>query len=274
MFTFNCKGRLWVVDKPQVMGIINITPDSFYEGSRFTTEEKILQQAEKMINEGADILDIGGQSSRPGSKPVTAEEELERVIKPIQLIHKNFPETIISIDTYYATVAKQAVEAGASIVNDISAGTFDQAMMSTVAALKTPYIIMHMKGNPATMQENPVYDNVTKEVLDYLVEKKEECNKHGIYDVIIDPGFGFGKTIKHNFELLKNLSAFKIAGVPLLAGLSRKSTIYKTLQIPIEESLNGTTVMNTIALMNGAMILRVHDVREARQAVVLIGLAT
>ena len=272
MFTLNCRGRLWVIDKPLVMGIINATPDSFYEGSRFSGTDKILLQAEKMIEAGADIIDIGGQSTRPGSEQISDEEELKRVIDGIKAIHQSFPETIISIDTYYATVAGESVEAGAHIINDISAGKMDELMLSTVAALKVPYIAMHMKGTPQTMQTHASYDNISLEVLDFFIQKKDECHKAGINDIIIDPGFGFAKTIDGNFELLKNLSIFKTLDAPLLVGLSRKSAIYKTLDISIEEALNGTTVLHTIALMNGANILRVHDVKQAKEATRLCGL--
>jgi dihydropteroate synthase len=266
MFTLNCKGTLLVLDQPAVMGIINITPDSFYRGSRFETMDEILRQAEKMLQQGADILDIGGQSTRPGSKEVGEEEELKRVIANIEAVHKSFPGAIISIDSFYSRVASEAVQAGAAMVNDISAGSLDDQMLTTVAALTVPYIAMHMKGTPQTMQQDPVYENVTREILDFFIAKKDECKKAGIHDVIIDPGFGFGKTGAHNFELLKNLSVFKMLDSPILAGLSRKSTICKALGITAEEALNGTTVMNTISLMNGANILRVHDVKEAKEA--------
>ena len=269
MFTLNCNGRLLVVDKPLVMGIINATPDSFYEDSRQQTVDAILRQAEKMIKDGADVLDIGGQSTRPGSSVIGAEEELKRVIVAIKAIHHNFPETFISIDTYFSLVAKEAVAAGASIINDISAGSMDENMFATVAALQVPYVLMHMKGTPQTMQESPRYDNVTREVLDFFIGKIDELKKAGINDIIIDPGFGFGKTIAHNFELLRNLAVFKIIDHPLLLGISRKSTIYKTLAIQPTEALNGTTVLNTIGLMNGASILRVHDVKEAKETIKL-----
>ncbi|MBI5857351.1 MAG: dihydropteroate synthase [Sphingobacteriales bacterium] len=269
MFTLNCKGRLLKVDKPLVMGIINITPDSFYKGSRYQNISSVLQQAGQMLKEGAVILDIGGQSTRPGSGRITAEEEAGRVIEPITAIHKNFPEVFISVDTFYAEVAKQAADAGASIVNDISAGRMDSDMISTVANLQVPYILMHMQGEPQTMQQQPEYADVTKEVLDFFILKKDELKKAGIQDVIIDPGFGFGKTIRHNFELLRNLSVFRMLNSPVLLGVSRKSTIYKTLGVSADEALNGTTVLNTIGLMNGASILRVHDVKEAVEAVKL-----
>jgi len=270
MFTLNCKGRLLVIESPLVMGIINATPDSFYENSRVMGASNILEQAEKMLTEGADILDIGGQSTRPGSTQLNEEEELSRIIEPIKSLHHHFPETIISVDTYHSKVALEAVSAGASIVNDISGGNLDEKMLSTVGKLRLPYICMHMQGSPQTMQKEPHYENVTREVLDFFIKKIEDCKKAGIHDVIIDPGFGFGKTIKHNFELLKNFSVLKMLEKPLLAGISRKSTIYKTLGITANEALNGTTVLNTIALLNGANILRVHDVKEAKEAVKLI----
>lgn len=269
MFTLNCKGRLLVVDKPLVMGIINATPDSFYKGSRFSGTDTILMQAEKMLKEGADILDIGGQSTRPGSELVSAEDEIKRVLPAIEAISKKFPGSFISIDSFYAKVVKEAVDAGAGIVNDISGGSMDNKMIETVATLNVPYILMHIKGTPQTMQQNTAYENVTREVLDYLIKKTNELKQSGINDVIIDPGFGFGKTIGHNFELLKNLSVFKMIDKPILLGISRKSLIYKTLGGTAEEALNGTTVLNTIGLMNGASILRVHDVKEAKEAISL-----
>jgi len=269
MFTLNCKGKLLVAGEPLVMGIINATPDSFYGGSRFSGIDKILSQAEKMIIEGADIIDIGGQSTRPGSEQVSEDEELKRVIGAIEAIHQTFPGAIVSIDTFYSTVAKNCVTAGAGMVNDISAGTLDKEMISTVASLGVPYVAMHIKGTPQTMQQEASYDNPIREILDFFIQKKDECKKAGIRDVIIDPGFGFGKTINQNFELLKNLSIFKMLDAPILAGISRKSSIYKTLNISIEEALNGTTVLNTIALINGANILRVHDVKEAKEVVTL-----
>lgn len=269
MFTLNCKGKLLVIEKPLVMGIINVTPDSFYKDSRRQTNVSVLAQATKMINHGADIIDIGGQSTRPGSKRISVKEELERVLPSLEIILKNFPDTVISIDTYQAEVAKETVNAGASIINDISAGNMDSEMITTIAGLQVPYICMHMKGTPENMQETPSYENVTGEVLDFFIQKIDECKHSGINDVIIDPGFGFGKTISHNFTLLKELSAFKMLEKPILTGLSRKSTIYKTLGVTAEEALNGTTVLNTLALQNGANILRVHDVKEAKETVQL-----
>lgn len=270
MFTLNCKGRLLVVDKPLVMGIINTTPDSFYSESRQENLDTVLAKAEIMIEEGATILDVGGQSTRPGSEKLTEEEEIKRVIDPIAAINKSFPEIVISIDTYYSNVAKMAVEAGASVVNDISAGSIDSKMIRTVAALKVPYVLMHMQGTPQTMQQQPMYENVTREVLDFLIKKVNDLHHSGITDIIVDPGFGFGKTIAHNFELLRNLPVFKMLNCPLLLGISRKSTIYKTLETTTEKSLNGTTVLHTIGLLNGASILRVHDVREAMEAIKLV----
>jgi len=267
MFTLNCKGRLLSLDKPVVMGIINITPDSFYSRSRHQETDAVLAQAEKMMNEGATILDIGGQSTRPGSERLNAEQEMKRVIEPLYAIRQNFPMAFISIDTFYAAVAKEAVHAGACIVNDISAGSMDENMIATVASLKVPYVLMHMQGTPQTMQQSPQYENVTKEILDFLIRKSSELRKTGITDIIIDPGFGFGKTTAHNFELLRNLTVFRMLNCPLLLGISRKSFIRKTPDLTADEVLNGTTAMHTIGLMNGATILRVHDVKEAVETI-------
>jgi dihydropteroate synthase len=269
MYTLNCKGKLLIIDKPLVMGIINATPDSFYDGGQHTTPDSIIALAEKMVTDGADILDIGGQSTRPGSERISADEELKRVIPAIKAIHHHFPQVIISTDTYYSKVAGEAVNAGASIVNDISAGEMDKDMIAAVALLKVPYICMHIKGTPDTMQKDAVYGDVVKDVLDFFINKTNECNKAGITDLIIDPGFGFGKTTRHNFQLLKELNTFSMLQKPILTGLSRKATIYKTLGVTATEALNGTTVLNTMALMNGASILRVHDVKEAKEAVKL-----
>jgi dihydropteroate synthase len=267
MFTLNCKGRILVVDKPLVMGIINTTPDSFYSGSRHQATDDILRQAEKMLKDGATILDIGGQSTRPGSEKISEDEEIKRVMAPIEAINRNFPEAFISVDTYYSKVVTEAVAAGACIVNDISGGNIDSKMIATVAALKVPYVLMHIKGTPQTMKQEAHYENATKEVLDYFITRKAELHKAGITDIIIDCGFGFAKNADHNFELLRNLSIFKMLDAPLLLGVSRKSFIYKTLDVTVEDALNGTTVLNTIGLMNGASILRVHDVKEAVQAI-------
>lgn len=269
MFTINCRGRLLIWDRPQVMGIINTTPDSFYAGSRFRGDEEVLQQATSMLLAGADIIDIGGQSTRPGSDAVDAATEMQRVVPAIRAIVKRFPEVIISVDTYYAEVAAAAVEAGASMVNDISGGDLDSKMLSTVAGLKVPYICMHMRGNPQTMTTLNQYEDVATEVLQHLLRKIEVCREKGINDIIIDPGFGFAKNTDQNFELLRKLHLFSMTGVPVLAGLSRKSMIYRTLNISAEESLAGTIALNMYALERGALVLRVHDVKEARQVVTL-----
>jgi len=270
MYTLNCKGKLLVMDKPLVMGIINATPDSFVEGHLNKGMEAITALASKMINDGADILDIGGQSTQPGSSRINAKEEIKRVIPVIKSIMQLHSDAIISIDTYHSKVAAAAVAAGASIVNDISGGNMDADMLATVGALKVPYICMHMKGVPATMHLQPQYGNVTTEVIDFFIEKVSACRQAGIADIIIDPGFGFGKIIAHNFMLLKNLAVFEMLQKPMLVGLSRKATIYKTLDISADEALNGTTVLNTLAVLNGASILRVHDVREAVEIIRLI----
>ena len=270
MFTLNCKGKLVIIEKPLIMGILNINGDSFYEGSRFEDLDIIATKAEHMINEGADILDIGGQSTRPASLRISAEEEIKRVIPVIEMLSKKTGDVLLSIDTYHSSVAEAAVNAGASIVNDIGAGEMDKNMIAMVASLGVPYICMHLKGLPETMHLTIHYENIVTEVLDFFIKKTEECRLAGIKDVIIDPGFGFGKTIGHNFTLLKNLPLFKMLEKPIMAGLSRKSIIYKTLHTTAGGSLNGTTVLNTIALQNGANILRVHDVSEAREAVILV----
>ncbi|HRP56489.1 dihydropteroate synthase [Agriterribacter sp.] len=269
MYTLNCKGRLLTIDEPWVMGIINTTPDSFYHGSRKQHVDEIAQLAEKMITEGANIVDIGGQSTRPGSKRISVQEETDRTVPAIERILRDFPDAVISIDTYSSDVAKAAVKAGASMVNDISSGDMDDAMLSAVATLGIPYVCMHMQGTPGTMQKDPQYEDVAVAVLDYLARKTDQCTKAGIRDIIIDPGFGFGKTIAHNFTLLKSLPALRIINRPVMVGLSRKSTIYKTLHTTAEGALNGTTALHTIALMNGADILRVHDVKAAKEAIAL-----
>lgn len=255
------------MDRPLVMGIINVTPDSFYGRDSSKGKDELLQLAGQMLSEGAAMLDIGGQSSRPGSTRISAEEETERVLPVISAIHKAFPDAIISTDTYHSLVAKEAVNAGASVVNDISAGNMDADMIPLVASLGVPYICMHMKGRPETMQADPQYDDVVKEVLDFFIEKTSECKNAGIKDVIIDPGFGFGKSIEQNFRLLRHMHLFGMLERPVLAGLSRKSMIYKTLGSDAESALNGTTALNMLALQNGANILRVHDVKEAVECI-------
>lgn len=269
MFTLNCKGRLLTLTQPVVMGILNLTPDSFYTGSRLHGTDELLQRAERMITDGATILDLGGQSTRPNSNRVSEEEEKGRVLPAVEAVHRHFPEQILSVDTFYAGVAKEAVAAGAGMVNDVSAGTLDPQLLPTVATLNVPYVLMHMLGTPQTMQQHPQYKNVTLDVFDALSFTLKELEKSGIADIIIDPGFGFGKTIAHNFQLLRELSFFLQLDKPLMVGLSRKATVYKTLQTTADEALNGTTVLHTIALLNGANILRVHDVKEAKEAVEL-----
>jgi dihydropteroate synthase len=264
----NAGGKLIDLDTPRVMGILNITPDSFYKGSRFSTEEEVLAAAGKMIADGADMIDIGGYSSRPGADDVSEEEERRRVVGAIKTVSREFPDTIISVDTFRSDVALGAIlEAGAHIINDISAGNADRKMAGVVKRLNVPYIIMHMQGTPATMQKNPVYNDIVADLLRFFGEKIHELRQLGIMDIIIDPGFGFGKTIAHNFDLLNRLEDLSITGLPLMAGLSRKSMIWKTLGITPDEALNGTSVLNTIALLKGADILRVHDVKEASEAV-------
>ncbi len=270
IFTLNCKGKVLIIKHPIIMGIINATPDSFFQASRKETIKESLLKASEMIAEGATILDIGGQSTKPGSLPISVEEELNRVIPMISAISHSFPETIISIDTYYSEVAKAAVENGASIVNDISGGEFDEKMITTIAKLNVPYICMHIKGTPKTMQENPQYENLSKEILDYFIDKINFCRSLGIKDIIVDVGFGFGKTIEQNYQLLKSLSVFEMLECPLLVGISRKGMIYKPLNINADAALNGTTIINTIAIQNGANILRVHDVKQAVEAVKLL----
>jgi dihydropteroate synthase len=270
MFSLNCKGNLLFINKPLLMGIVNITDDSFYPGSRFQNMDAIKSKAIQMIEEGVDILDLGAQSTRPQSKRLSPDDELKKLLPAIQMLNDLSPETIISIDTYHSRVAKESVHAGAAIINDISGGEMDKEMIPSVAGLKVPYICMHMKGVPETMQLETQYENVTKEVLDFFIKKIDECKQAGINDVIIDPGLGFGKNITQNFTLLKNLQIFQTLEKPILVGVSRKSSIYKTLKIPVEDTLNGTTVLNTIALLNGASMLRVHDVKEAKEVITLL----
>ncbi|MEX0995916.1 MAG: dihydropteroate synthase [Flavobacteriaceae bacterium] len=268
--TINCKGTLIDLSTPKVMGILNVTPDSFYDGGKLKDDKALLGQAEKMLSEGATFLDVGGYSSRPGATDIPESEELQRVLPAIELILKNFPEALISVDSFRSEVALQSVEVGAALVNDISAGLLDEQMIPTVAKLQVPYVMMHMRGTPQTMKNLTDYEDVTLEVLRYFSERIATARQAGINDVIADPGFGFAKTIDQNFELLKRLELFKNLGVPVLAGLSRKSMIYKTLNTSPQEALNGTTALNSIALLKGASILRVHDVKEAVECVELV----
>jgi dihydropteroate synthase len=266
----SCNGKLIDLTTPKIMGILNLTPDSFYDGGLYNNTDRALAQTEKMLLEGATFIDVGGASSKPGAVEISADEELVRVLPIIEKIHKTFPETIISIDTYRHGVAKKAVAAGAAMVNDISGGNLDAEMLKTVGALGVPYIAMHMQGTPQNMQDNPSYNNLLVDIRSFFASKVDEAHKAGIYDIIIDPGFGFGKTLEHNYSLLKNLSSIQMDGIPMLIGVSRKSMIHKLLQIEVADALNGTSVLNTVALQQGAQILRVHDVKEAHQAVQLI----
>lgn len=266
--TINCSGHLLDLSRPVVMGILNVTPDSFFDGGRYAAPVKYLEQAEKMLNEGASILDVGGASSRPGAVLVSEEEEKRRVIPALEAILKHFPDTVLSVDTWRAAVARAAVESGASIVNDISAGTMDAAMLDTVASLGVPYVLMHMQGTPDTMQQAPRYENVTLEVLDFFIKKVEVLRSKGVKDIIIDPGFGFGKTISHNYTLLKHLHVFSaVLGIPVLAGISRKSMIWKPLGTSAADALPATAALHMVALQQGVRILRVHDVKEAMEVI-------
>jgi len=269
-FTLRFQGSLYTLDQPKVMGILNFSPDSFFEGSRIATDEKsALQRVEKMLEEGADILDVGGYSSRPHAEHIPVEEEIKRVVSAIAAIKKTFGEVIISIDTFRAAVAQAAVEMGAAMVNDISAGNLDEAMLPTVAKLGVPYLAMHMKGNPQTMQEQTDYRDLIPDILNYFASKIEQFHKFGIRDILVDPGFGFAKTQEQNFDLLRNLRSFKQLGFPVVVGVSRKSMIYKTLNLSSSEALNGTTALHMYALIQGAQILRVHDVKEAKETIQL-----
>ena len=252
------------------MGILNITPDSFYDGGMYKDEISILNQTEKMLVDGATFIDVGAYSSRPGAAEVSEEEELKRIVPVIELLIKKFPDIIISVDTFRSKVAKETISLGAAIINDISGGNLDSKMYETIAKLEVPYILMHMAGTPKTMQNNPTYEDVTKDLIYFFSEKTDQLHRLNVSDIIIDVGFGFGKTIEHNFQLLRNMSLFQHLDKPILAGLSRKSMLYKTLDITAQEALNATTSANTIALLNGANILRVHDVKEAVEAVTLV----
>lgn len=265
----NVNGKLMDLSVPKVMGIINVTPDSFYSGSRVTEGKTITDLVRKMTLDGADIIDVGGYSSRPGAADVDITEEKERVISAIRLIRSEFPEVVISVDTFRSDVALEAVKCGAAVINDISAGDADKKMFDVVIDLNVPYIMMHMQGTPATMQKDPQYDDVVADILRWAGKKITYLQSKGVKDLIFDPGFGFGKTSAHNFEMLNRLTEFSVTGLPLLVGLSRKSMIWKNLGSTPDEALNGTTVLNTVALMKGADILRVHDVREAVETVKL-----
>ena len=268
--TINCKGKLIDLSSPKVMGILNITPDSFYDGGRFKDEVSILNQVDKMLTEGATFIDVGAYSSRPGAKHISEQEELKRIVPVINLLIKKYPESIISVDTFRSKIAKETIHAGAAIVNDISGGNMDTKMFQTVADLQVPYILMHMLGTPQNMQQNPVYNDVIKDIISFFASKIFKLHQLKLNDVIIDVGFGFGKTVNQNYQILKDLELFKILDAPILAGISRKSMLYKTLSISAKEALNATTSANTIALLNGANILRDHDVKEAVEAVKIV----
>ena len=270
--TINCKGQLIDLSTPKVMGILNVTPDSFYDGGNYTNDTLVLNQVERMINEGATFIDVGAYSSRPGADFVSEDEELKRLIPIVDLILKHFPDILLSIDTFRSTIAKTAIEHGAVLINDISAGHLDDDMLEVIAALQVPYILMHMRGTPQTMQSLTDYEDLTKDVLKYFSERLRKARTLGIIDLICDPGFGFAKTTEQNFELLNNLDIFKTFELPTLVGLSRKSMIYKSLNIDSEQALNGTTALHMVALEKGASILRVHDVKEAVECVKLYNL--
>ncbi|MCD4833950.1 MAG: dihydropteroate synthase [Bacteroidales bacterium] len=268
--TINCGGELFDLSQPKIMGILNIAPDSFYDGGKYASKEIFLERVNVMINDGCDILDIGAYSSRPGAENITSDEELQRLLPVLEIVRTEFPDIIISVDTFRSEIAKKVVaDFNVNIINDISAGNMDDKMFETIAGLNVPYILMHMQGNPQNMQDNPQYNNVIQELLNYFSEKVEKLKLLGINDLIIDPGFGFGKTVDHNYQILKYLDDLKIFELPILVGLSRKSMINKILDISSEEALNGTAVLNTLALINGANILRVHDVKEAKESIKL-----
>ena len=268
--TINCKGNLIDLSVPKVMGILNITPNSFYDGGKFKSESDILNQVEKMLFEGATFIDIGAYSSKPNADFVSENEENNRILPIINLILRHFPSTLISVDTFRSGIARSSIENGACIINDISAGSLDENMMQTVADLRVPFIMMHMRGTPQTMQKLTDYENIIKEMLYYFSEKITKARSLGINDLIIDPGFGFAKTLDQNYEILKNFELFKMLELPILAGISRKSMVYKPLGSTAQEALNGTTALNAIALSKGAKILRVHDVKEAVECVKLM----
>lgn len=270
--SINCDGKIVNLDEPLVMGILNATPDSFFDGGKHTDEKNIIAFVKQQLADGAAIIDVGGYSSKPEAAEVSEKEELNRVIPVIRLLKQEFKDIVLSIDTFRSQVAQEAVKHGAAIINDIAAGELDNKMFDVVAELNVPYIMMHMQGTPQTMQNNPTYQNVTREVMDYFIEKTAILRQKGVNDIIIDPGFGFGKTIEHNYQLLRELNHFTIFELPMLVGVSRKSMITKALNISSKEALNGTTILNTLALTKGANILRVHDVKEANEVVKLFKL--
>lgn len=269
--TINIKGQLLSLDEPQVMGILNVTPDSFYAGSRKQTEAAIIDRIETILREGASIIDVGGYSSRPDAAEVSETEEMQRLEMALQPLLQHYPDVVVSVDTFRSSVARQCVEKyGVSMINDISGGELDERMFDTVAQLRVPYIMMHMRGTPQTMQQQTGYEDVAADLLKYFSQKLERLFRLGVNDVILDPGFGFSKTLTQNYELMRHLGDFRILGLPLLVGVSRKSMIYKLLETTPEESLNGTTVLHTYALLQGADVLRVHDVRAAKEAIRIV----
>lgn len=270
--TLNCRGRLLDLRVPVVMGILNVTPDSFFDGGKHFSLDTALRQAEQMLREGATIIDVGGASSRPGAPTVPLEEELRRVLPVVQALAERFPEAYLSVDTWRAVVAQAALSAGAHLVNDISAGRFEPEIFAVCAEARAPIVLMHMQGTPETMQQQPVYQDVVTEIFDFFLERIAAARAAGVVDLVLDPGFGFGKTIPHNFELLRRLADFRLLGCPVLVGVSRKSFIYKTLNTTTAEALNGTTALHAVALSNGGQILRVHDVKAARETVQLLGM--
>jgi dihydropteroate synthase len=270
--TLNIKGNVLMLDRPKIMAIINVTPDSFYSGSRFESESEILKQVEKVLTEGASLIDVGGYSSRPKAKDIPLEEEKSRVGGAIKSIVKNFPNVQISVDTFRSEVAQAAVDEGAGMVNDVSGGNLDQAMFATIAKLNVPYVLMHMRGNPQTMTAHTNYQNLVVDIIEDLQQKIFQLRALGVKDIIIDPGFGFAKTREQNFELLNKLELFQIFDQPLMVGLSRKSMIWKTLEIKPEEALNGTTALHALAAMKGASLFRAHDVKECKEVLELVGL--
>ena len=272
--TLNIRGRLVELSNPKIMGILNVTPDSFFDGGKYDSEQTILMQVEKMLADGATFIDIGGYSSRPGADDIPMEEELRRVLKAIKAVVKKFPEAILSIDTFRSQVAHAAVQEGAGMINDISGGEQDPLMLRTAASLEVPYVAMHMRGNPKTMNQLAEYDNLIKNIVDYFHNKIKQLSDLGIKDILIDPGFGFAKTVQQNFMLLNTLEYFKILNRPILSGISRKSMIWRTLSTSGDHALNGTSCLNTIALLKGVNILRVHDVREAAEVCKLVSATT
>jgi dihydropteroate synthase len=265
----NIRGNLFDLSRPAVMGILNVTPDSFYDGGRYISEKALLERAGKILEEGGSFIDIGGYSTRPGAGDVSPEEEMKRVVPAVRRVIKNFPQSIISIDTFRAKVAEAAINEGAAMINDVSGGSFDRSIFEVAARFKVPYVLMHTKGTPQTMMKEAVYQDLLQEIMDYFTRKITELREAGVNDIILDPGFGFAKTVDHNFELMGKLKYLQIFNLPVLAGISRKSMIYKKLNTTPENTLNGTTVLNTVSLLNGASILRVHDVRECIEAVKL-----